>query len=182
MLELRFIREHIDLVREKCLHRGMGPELLDRFSEIDCQRLALLAEVEQLKNRRNMVSREIAALKKNGEHDRAEPLIKEMRDVSARIKELDAELNEIKARLEDIVLSIPNICDDSVPRGNDDSDNVEIKKWGEPRRFDFTPKPHWEVGEELGILDFETSAKLAGARFALLKGCVRGPDGCRIAQ
>ena len=170
MLELRFIRENIELVREKCRHRGMGPELLDRFSEIDGRRLALLAEVEQLKNRRNMVSKEIAPLKKNGEHDKAEPLIKEMREVSTRIKELDAELNEIKAQLEDIVLSIPNICDDSVPKGTDDSDNVEIKRWGEPRQFDFTPKPHWEVGEELGILDFETSAKLAGARFALLKG------------
>ncbi len=170
MLELRFIRENRELVREKCLHRGMGPELIDRFSEIDAKRLTLLAEVEQLKNRRNTVSREIAPLKKAGEHDKAEPFILEMREVSARIKKLDTELTTIRRQLDEIVLSIPNLCDDSVPQGTDDSDNIEIRKWGEPTQFDFSPKPHWEVGEALGILDFETSAKLAGARFALLKG------------
>jgi seryl-tRNA synthetase len=170
MLELRFIREHIDLVREKCLHRGMGPEIIDRFTKVDSKRLALLAEVEQLKNRRNTVSKEIAPLKQSGEHDKAEPLIMEMREVSTRIKELDNELADIRRQLDDIVLSIPNLCHDSVPKGKDDADNVELKKWGKPPQFDFTPKPHWEVGEALGILDFETSAKLAGARFALLKG------------
>ena len=170
MLELRFIREHIDLVREKCLHRGMGPELIDRFTEIDARRLAVLAEVEQLKNRRNTVSKEIAPLKQAGEHDKAEPLITKMREVSARIKELDGELTSIQELLNDIVLSIPNICHDSVPKGNDDADNIELKKWGKIPEFNFTPKPHWEIGEALGILDFETSAKLSGARFALLKG------------
>ncbi len=170
MLELRFIREHIDLVREKCLHRGMGPELIDRFTEIDARRLAVLAEVEQLKNRRNTVSKEIAPLKQAGEHDKAEPLITKMREVSARIKELDGELTSIQELLNDIVLSIPNICHDSVPKGNDEADNIELKKWGKIPEFNFTPKPHWEIGEALGILDFETSAKLSGARFALLKG------------
>ncbi len=170
MLELRFIREHIDLVREKCLHRGMGPELIDRFTDVDGKRLALLAEVEQLKNRRNTVSKEIAPLKKSGEHGKAEPLILEMREVSARIKELDNKLTDIRRQLDEIVLSIPNLCHNSVPKGTDEADNVELKKWGELPRFDFTPKPHWEVGEALGILDFETSAKLSGARFALLKG------------
>ncbi|RUM37963.1 MAG: serine--tRNA ligase [Desulfobulbus sp.] len=170
MLELRFIRENRELVREKCLHRGMTTELIDRFSEIDAKRLTLLAEVEQLKNRRNTVSREIALLKKAGEHEKAEPLILEMRDVSARIKNLDTELSDIRRQLDEIVLAIPNLCDDDVPQGTDDSDNVVIRTWGEPTQFDFPPKPHWEVGEALGILDFETSAKLAGARFALLKG------------
>ncbi len=170
MLELRFIRENRELVREKCLHRGMDPELIDRFSEIDAKRLTLLAEVEQLKNRRNTVSREIAPLKKAGKHEKAEPFILEMREVSARIKQLDTELTTIRRQLDEIVLSIPNLCDDSVPQGTDDSNNIEIRKWGEPTQFDFPPKPHWEVGEALGILDFETSAKLAGARFALLKG------------
>jgi seryl-tRNA synthetase len=170
MLELRFIRENIDLVREKCLHRGMNAELIDKFAHIDGKRLTLLAEVEQLKNRRNTVSKAIAPLKKAGEHEKAEPLIIEMREVSSRIKELDSTLTEIMTQLDDIVLSIPNLCHDSVPKGQDDADNVELRKWGTIPEFDFTPKPHWEVGEDLGILDFETSAKLSGARFALLKG------------
>lgn len=170
MLELRFIRENIDLVREKCIHRGMNTDLAQAFTKIDSRRLALLGEVEQLKNRRNTVSKEIAPLKKAGEHDKAEPLIAEMREVSDRIKEMDKELAGVQEKLDDVVLSIPNLCDDSVPEGNDDSDNVEIKKWGEIPQFSFTPKPHWEIGEELGILDFETAAKLSGARFSLLKG------------
>ncbi len=170
MLELRFIRENLDLVREKCSYRGMDTSLLDRFAEIDSRRLELLAEAERLKNRRNTVSREIAPLKQAGDHERAEPLIAEMREVSARIKELDSELAEIHASLDEIVMAIPNLCHDSVPRGRDDSDNVEIRKWGEIPSFSFTPRPHWELGEDLGILDFATSARLSGARFALLKG------------
>jgi len=148
----------------------MKPELIDRFSAIDGQRLSLLSEVEELKNRRNVVSKEIAPLKKAGEHDKAEPLIIEMREVSGQIKELDAKLAAIQEELQEIVFSIPNLCDDSVPGGKDDSDNIELKKWGEIPQFSFAPKTHWELGEELGILDFETSAKLSGARFALLKG------------
>ncbi|MBW2328685.1 MAG: serine--tRNA ligase [Deltaproteobacteria bacterium] len=170
MLELRFIRENINLVREKCIHRGMNTDLAQAFTEIDSRRLELLGEVEQLKNRRNTVSKEIAPLKKAGEHDKAEPLIAEMREVSDHIKEMDKELAIVQEKLADVVLSIPNLCDDSVPEGNDDSDNVEIKTWGEIPQYSFTPKPHWEIGEELGILDFETAAKLSGARFSLLKG------------
>lgn len=170
MLELRFIRENLDLVREKTIRRGLDPALIDAFARTDSRRRDLLAEVENLKNRRNTVSREIARLKKEGEHEKAEPLIVEMREVSARIKELDAELATVQEELDRIVLSIPNLCDDSVPVGRDDSDNVEIRHWGTPPEFPFTPKPHWEIGEQLEILDFETSAKLAGARFALLKG------------
>ena len=170
MLELRFIRENIELVRHKTTLRGIDPGLIDRFSETDSKRLTLLGEVENLKNRRNTVSRDIAELKKSGDSDRAEPLIIEMRDVSARIKDLDSELNEIQEQLHDIVMSIPNLADDSVPQGNDDSDNVEVRKWGEIPAFPFSPRPHWEIGEQLDIIDFETSAKLAGARFALLKG------------
>ncbi len=170
MLELRFIRENIDQVREKCNHRGMNTDLVDSFTAIDSRRLALLGEVEQLKNRRNTVSKEIAPLKKAGEHDKAQPFIEEMRAVSDRIKELDRELTAVQAELAEVVMSIPNLCDDSVPAGNDDSDNVEIKKWGTIPQFSFPAKPHWEIGEQLGILDFETAAKLSGARFSLLKG------------
>ncbi|HDZ76356.1 MAG TPA: serine--tRNA ligase, partial [Desulfobacteraceae bacterium] len=170
MLELRFIREHIDLVRKKTALRRLDPAIIDRFTATDSRRLALLGEVESLKNLRNTVSQEIAELKKTGAHDQAEPLITKMREVSARIRELDNELAEVQTRLNDIVMAIPNLCDDSVPEGDNDSDNIEIRKWGEIPEFTFTPRPHWEIGEELDILDFETSAKLAGARFAILKG------------
>jgi len=170
MLELRYIRENISLVREKTILRNIDPAIVDRFSDIDAQRLNLLAEVENLKNRRNTVSREIAQLKQRGESDTADPLIEEMREVSVRIKEMDSELTSIQEQLQDVVMSIPNICDDSVPPGRNDADNVEVKQWGALPDFSFPPLPHWELGENLDILDFETSAKLAGARFALLKG------------
>ncbi len=170
MLELRFIRENLELVREKTIHRGLGPDLVDSFQGVDEKRLALLAEVELLKGKRNSASKEIATLKKDGKHEEAEPLIVEMREVSARIKGLDDDLAKVQDELQEIVMSIPNICHDSVPKGNDDSDNIEIRKWGTVPQFTFAPKTHWELGEQLDILDFETSAKLAGARFALLKG------------
>ncbi|MCI5149943.1 MAG: serine--tRNA ligase, partial [Candidatus Electrothrix sp. MAN1_4] len=135
MLELRFIRENKDLVREKCLHRGMETDLIDSFTEIDARRLALLAEVEQLKNRRNTVSKEIAPLKKTGQHEQAEPLISEMREVSERIKEMDKELTTVQEELEQVVMALPNLCDDSVPKGGDDADNVELRTWGEIPQF-----------------------------------------------
>ena len=170
MLELRFIRENRELVREKCLHRGMTTELIDKFTDIDKQRLSLLGETEQLKNRRNTVSKEIAPLKKAGQHKQAEPLIAEMRAVSERIKEMDRELSAVQEELEQVVMAIPNLCDDSVPKGTDDTENVEVRTQGAIPQFSFVPKPHWEIGEGQGILDFETAAKLSGARFALLKG------------
>lgn len=172
MLELRFIRENIDLVREKTAHRGVTTEKVDEFATIDKQRLQLLQEVESLKNKRNIASKEIAQLKKGTAEEKkhADTLIPQMRETSDRIKSLDKQLGEIQERLKDLVLSIPNICSDDVPKGQDDADNVEFKTWGEKPEFSFQPKPHWEVGEDLGILDFERAAKLSGARFAILKG------------
>lgn len=170
MLELRFVRENLDLVRTKSLLRGVDPQLMDRFAVTDNRRLSLLSEVEALKNRRNTVSKTIASLKQTGKSTEAEPLILEMRAVSEQIKELDTALAEIEVQLQEIILSIPNICDDSVPPGKDEQDNVEIKRWGVIPAFPFPPLPHWEIGERLGILDFETAARLAGARFSLLKG------------
>jgi len=170
MLELRFIRENIELVKAKTAKRGLDISMLDRFMEVDQRRLKILGEVESLKNRRNTVSKEIAALKKNKDEQGAAPLITEMKDVGGRIKELDDELATIHQELDDIVMSVPNLCDDSVPEGADDEDNIEIKRWGDKPQFSFTPKPHWEVGVDGGFLDFERAAKLSGARFALLSG------------
>lgn len=172
MLELRFIRENLDLTREKTAKRGLSTEKVDEFATVDQQRLNLLQEVEGLKNRRNTVSKEIAQLKKGSDEDKklADSMIPEMRKTSDRIKQLDQDLNAIQTRLQDLVLSIPNLCSDEVPVGEDDSDNLEIKKWGKKPEFSFQPKTHWEIGEALDILDFERAAKLSGARFALLTG------------
>jgi len=172
MLELRFIRENIDLVRKKTAYRGLATDKVDEFELVDQKRLELLREVESLKNQRNIASKEIANLKKGSDEEKkqADTLIPEMRKTSDKIKELDKELGAIQDQLQDLVLSIPNICNDDVPKGNDDADNVEIRKWGTKPEFSFSPKTHWEIGEDSGILDFERAAKLSGARFALLKG------------
>jgi len=170
MLELRFIRENIDLVKAKTAKRGMNTDILDRFMEVDKRRLAILGEVESLKNRRNTVSKEIAVFKKDKDEAGAAPLIDEMKQVGIRIKQLDDELGGVHRELDEIVMSVPNLCDDSVPEGSDDEDNIEIKRWGEKPEFSFTPKPHWEIGVDEGFLDFERAAKLSGARFALLSG------------
>lgn len=172
MLELRFIRENLDLVREKTAYRGLATDKVDEFAAVDQTRLTLLQEVESLKNQRNTASKEIARLKQGSDEEKkeADDLIPEMRKASDRIKELDKDLTEIQNRLQDLVLSIPNLCSDAVPKGNDDCDNVELRTWGEKPVFSFQPKPHWEVGEDLNILDFECAAKISGARFALLKG------------
>ena len=172
MLELRFIRENLELVKEKCLRRGMDVAVIDEFATLDRKRLAALSEVEGLKNKRNTVSDRIAVLKKGDAEQKlqAEPLIVEMREANQRIKELDGELAAIEDDLQKIVMTIPNLCHDTVPLGKDETDNVEIKQWGEKPVFDFPPRPHWELGEQQGIIDFDRAAKLSGARFALLKG------------
>ena len=171
MLELRFVRENMELVRQKCELRRLAPSLLERFAQSDSRRLELLSQVEGLKNKRNTVSREIAQRKKEGAQQEAEARIQEMKAVSAEIKELDTRLAQIEEELQAVIMAIPNLCDDSVPAGAGEADNVEIKRSKkEPPVFSFQPLPHWELGEKLGILDFETAAQLAGARFAVLKG------------
>ncbi len=168
MLELRFIRENSEFVKEKITYRGMDGGKIDRFVELDLERRELLSEVEGLRNKRKTVSQEIAKLKKSGEN--ADEMMADMRQVGSRIKELDKRLTEVGEELQGIVMEIPNICQDSVPCGKDDCENVELRTFGKPRKFSFKPKQHWELGEDLGILDFERSAKLSGARFAVLKG------------
>lgn len=170
MLELRFVRENLELVRQKCDLRQLDPTLLERFSHIDGQRLDILAQVERLKQQRNTVNKEIAQLRQNAAHEEAAARIHAMKAVSEQIKALDKRLAECEEALQDVVMAIPNLCDDSVPVGTSEADNVEIRRWGQPREFDFPALPHWELGEKLGILDFESAARLAGARFAVLKG------------
>ena len=168
MLELRFIRENLELVKAKTRLRNIEDSRVEEYEVVDKDRRELLAELESLRNSRKTVSAEIAALKKQ-EKD-AESLILEMRKAGERIKELEKRVAAVEENLQDIVMGIPNLCDDSVPLGKDDSDNVEFKRWGTVPEFAFDPKPHWEIGEKLDIIDFERAAKISGARFALLKG------------
>ena len=168
MLELRFTRENLELVKEKTRLRGIKDSRLEDFEAVDIQRRELLAELESLRNNRKKVSSEIAELKKQQQD--AESLILEMRQAGERIKDLEKRVADIEMDLQDIVMGIPNLCDDSVPVGKDDTENVELKKWGKVPEFAFDPKPHWEIGENLDILNFERAAKISGARFALLKG------------
>ena len=174
MLDLRFVRENIELVEGAIKKRGKDISL-DRFKSLDVKRRELLAEVEQLKHERNIVSEKIGELKRKGE-DTAE-IIREMKDVSNKIKNYDDKLKGIEDELNEILLGIPNIPHDSVPSGESDKDNVEIYRWGEPRKGSFELKPHWELGEQLDLLDFERAGKVTGARFTFLKN-----DGARLER
>ncbi len=168
MLELKFVREHAELVRKKLIHRGQDGGRIDRLLALDQERRRWLSEVEGLRNTRKTVSQEIAGLKARGAD--AEARMGEMRQVGERIKELEQGLAGVEGELNALVMEIPNLCQDSVPPGRDDKDNVEVKRVGEPRVFPFPPKPHWQLGEELGVMDFDRAAKLSGARFAVLSG------------
>lgn len=167
MLDLRFIRDNIEFLKETLANRGSNIDL-DEFEQLDAERRNALTEVETLKNKRNVASAEVARLKKAGQD--ASEIIKEMGEVAARIKELDAKLAEVEAKVEYFQMILPNILDETTPVGKDENDNLEVRRWGTPKEFSFEPKPHYELGEELGILDFERGAKLGGSRFTLYRG------------
>lgn len=167
MLDIKFVRNNPEIVKEALKKRGSNISL-EPFLQLDERRRKMLTEVEQLKNKRNIVSQEIGRLKKAGEN--AEDMVKEMRQVSDRIKEMDEDLRDLENEINRILLGIPNIPDGSVPVGVDENDNVEVRRWGEVRNFTFEPKPHWDIGENLDILDFERGGKVTGARFSFYKG------------
>ena len=167
MLDLRMIRQNPDKVREGLAKKGEAAPI-DEVLALDEQRRSLLTEVEQLKAKRNEVSEEVARLKR--EKQDAQHLIEEMRVVSQRIKELDDRVREVETKLQDLLLRIPNLPHESVHVGTSEDDNLEIRRWEEPRQFAFEPKPHWDLGVDLDIIDFERAAKVTGARFYFLKG------------
>ncbi len=167
MLDAKFIRENIDVLKNAIEKRGYEINL-SGFLSSEEQRLALLKDVEELRNKRNVVSEEIGKLKKQGQD--ASNLVSEMKGVSDRIKEIDEVLKGIEEKTNSFLLNIPNIPHESVPIGKDETENVEVRKWGEPRNFDFEPLNHWDIAETLDIIDFERGAKIAGARFAVMKG------------
>ena len=167
MLDLGFVRNNLSLVREKMRDRG-ATGILGDFEALDAERRKLLSEAEALKAQKNTVSGQIAVLKKQKQD--ASALITEMKEVGQQILLLDEQAKAADEKLRDLLRRVPNIPHETVPVGRDSKDNQEIRRWGVPRKFDFEPKAHWDLGPALGILDFERAAKIAGARFAVYYG------------
>ena len=168
MLDLKRIRTDFDSVAEKLATRGVDAATLNQMKTIDKERRNLLVKVEELKAERNTVSAEIAQAKRNKEN--ADDKIAAMQKLSAEVKNLDATLAELDAKLTEFTTTLPNIPHESVPVGADEDENVEVRRWGTPRQFDFEAKAHWDLGEDLDILDWERGAKVTGARFLFYKG------------
>lgn len=166
MLDLSFVRENLPLVEEKLGQRGMDPAVvLKDFREVDAQRRQAITEAETSKAQRNKASEEIAKLKKTGQD--ASAAMAQAKELRERISELEKTASDLDARLREILVGIPNLPHASVPVGHSADDNVEVRRSGAPPKFDFTPKPHWDLGPDLGILDLERAVKLTGARFAV---------------
>lgn len=168
MLDIKRIREDFEGVKERVEFRGKGDFGIDNVKKYDEERRALLADVEAMKNRQNTVSREIPKMKKEGQDTTA--IMAEMKELSSKIKEMDGRLSEIEENLKIALLNVPNTPYKDVQYGEDDSANVEMRNFEEPTAFDFEPKAHWDIGEDLDILDFERAAKISGTRFTVYKG------------
>jgi len=167
MLELGFVRENIEAIEKMAHERGLALDMAP-FHAIDSERRKLVTFVERLKAERNKASEQIATLKKAGEDTTL--ILARMKQVSDEIRQCDARVAELDEQLRQFLLMIPNIPHSTVPIGKGSADNVEVRRWGVPPKLDFTPKPHWELGEAAGILDFQAAVKIAGARFAVYMG------------
>ena len=170
MLDIKFVRENPDLVDKSCESRQNAHWDREKFFELDEERRSVIAEVEALQAARNSASKEIGQLMREGKKEEAEAKKAEVAANKERIATLDDKRAEVEKELFDLVAAIPNIPHESVPYGKDDSDNPEVRRWGTPREFDFEPKAHWDLGPELGMIDFDRGVKLAGTRFYLLGG------------
>lgn len=168
MLDLRYVRDNVELVRERLAARGAAPSILDEFVQLDAERRAILAEVESLRQRRNELSKEVAELKRQGKS--ASDVIARVTTEGPLLNSLEKQLKEKQEIQQEAALFLPNLPHASVPIGKSAEDNVEVRRWGVPRQFHFAPKSHWELGEALGILDFERAAAIAQSRFAVLRG------------
>ena len=167
MLELKYVKDNLDEIQEMLKNRNTVADLA-LFKEADDRRREILFQIEELRHRRNVVSDQIAALKKQGEN--ADALVADMRQVAATIKNLETPLSEVEATTHEILMQIPNLPHESVPVGQDETDNPTIKTIGDLPAFEYEPKPHWDLGENLNILDFDRAAKISGARFPLYFG------------
>lgn len=168
MLDIKRIRMDLDNIKAAMKRRGEKAFDLDEVVALDEKRREVLQQVEQMKNRQKTVSKEIPMLKKEGKD--TTKIMDEMKELSNRIKDLDNEVKEVEDKMNYLLLRIPNVPHPDVPQGETDDDNVEIRKWGEPRNFDFEIKAHWDIGTDLDILDFEAASKITGSRFTLYKG------------
>ncbi|MCM3712372.1 serine--tRNA ligase [Sporosarcina luteola] len=168
MLDIKLLRANFDEVKEKLMKRGEDLTDLDKFVGLDEKRRELIAKVEVLKAERNEVSQKVAEMKRNKEN--ADDVIARMREVGDEIKTLDEQLHQVEEDLNYIMMRIPNIPHESVPVGDSEDDNVEVRTWGEKPEFGFEPKPHWEIGTDLNLLDFERAAKVTGSRFVFYRG------------
>ena len=167
MLDIRYVVENTESVK-RALDGRNGEFPVDKAVGLELKRREIIKEVEALKARRNSESAKVAQLKR--EKQNADEIIADMQKIGGQIKELDDKLAAVESELKDAMLSIPNLPHATTPVGKSDADNVEVRKWGEPTKFGFTPKPHWELGEELGILDWPRAAKITGARFTVYRG------------
>ncbi len=167
MLDIRLIRERPDYVKEQLRKLFEPTEIIDEILELDRRRREILTELEALRAERNAESKAIGRTRDPEERQRR---IEHVRQINARIEELEPQLAEVEAQLQDKMLRVPNLPHESVPVAPDPAQNPVVKEWGEKRQFDFQPKPHWELGQELGIIDFERGVKIAGSRFFVLKG------------
>lgn len=170
MLDLNYVRANLEHVRAALEARGFPVATLDDFAALDAERRRAIAESDALNARRNASSREIGALMKDGKKEEAESRRKEVAELKERMAELDRARDEAERRMQELLATVPNVPHESVPVGRDESANVEVRKWGEAPRFDFEPQDHVDIGTRLGILDLERAAKIASARFAILKG------------
>ncbi len=177
MLDLRFIRQNAELIKTHLANKGIanGAELIDQTLELDQKRRDFLVQVEELKKSRNGLSAQVAKAKKAGES--ADELMAQSREIGEQIAQIEADSKDTETQLDQLALEIPNIHHESAPIGLTEDENVEVRKWGEPKEFDFEVKPHYELGEKLGILDFDNATKISGSRFYILKG-----EGARLER
>ena len=168
MLDLAFVRDHLPIVEEKMRQRGMDPGILKDFQSVDSERRAAITEAETMKARRNKLVEEFQRLKR--EKQDTVPNLQEQKELKDKIAQADERVTACDAKLRNTLTGIPNLPHESVPFGKSEADNAEVRRWGTPPQLDFTPKPHWELGEQLGVLDLERAAKITGARFAVYWG------------
>jgi seryl-tRNA synthetase len=170
MLDLHYVRENLDAVRQALNARNFPPDILDRFAEIDAERRQVIGEADAINQQRNAASKEIGALMQSGNREEAETKKAEVAGLKEKQADLEARRDEAESAMREILINLPNLPADDVPVGSDETANKEVRRWGDPREFDFEPKDHVDLGEALGILDLERATKIAGSRFAILNG------------
>jgi len=170
VLDIRIIRDDTEKVKEALKKRGYSVEIIDRILEEDKKWRELTTKENELRFKRNEISKAIAKLKKEGKDEDAKKLIEEGKAISQEVEKVEDEKKEIERSLKNLLLQVPNIPHTSVPVGEDESGNVEVRRWGKPREFDFSPKAHWDLGPDIGLMDFERASKLSGSRFTVMYG------------